>query len=56
MTYATVTNDTITLHSCQRHRNAGAFYINSASIGIVKSSQQSTITDGATGLDLIHLR
>ena len=55
MTYATVIHDTITLHSCQRHRN-GAFYINSASIGIVKSSQQSTITDGATGLDLIHLR
>jgi len=31
-------------------------HINSGSIGIVKFSQQSTITDGATGLDLIHLR
>jgi len=30
--------------------------INSGSIGIVKSSQQLTITDGATGIDLIHLR
>jgi hypothetical protein len=31
-------------------------YINSGSIGIVKSSQQSTITDGTTGIYLINLR
>ncbi|WP_332955943.1 hypothetical protein [Microcoleus sp. AR_TQ3_B6] len=29
---------------------------NPVSIGIVKSSQQSTITDAATGINLIHLR
>ena len=37
-------------------KKTGRIYINSGSIGIVKSSLQSKITNVATGIDIIHLR